>query len=97
MASARTFRPESPIARNPDALWRAYGREVAILSRDSSAVRTLAEAGARLWELADGRPLVEIVDALVVEYDVERATLERDLVELLGELDARGLLAPEAR
>ena len=65
------------------------------VSPESSAVRTLAEAGARLWELADGRPLSQIVDAVVDEYVVERAVATSDLCELLRDLDARGLLAPD--
>ena len=78
--------------RTPNALWRAFDHEAAVILPTASAVRVLNEVGARVWELADGRTVGEIVDTLVNEYEVERTQLELDTHAFLTELRSRGLL-----
>ena len=58
----------------------------------ASAVRVLNEVGARIWSLADGRTLGDILDVLVNEYEVERTQLRVDAEAFLSELEGRGLL-----
>jgi hypothetical protein len=81
----------------PNALWRPFEHETAVILPTTSAVRVLNEVGARVWELADGRTFGEIVNVLVNEYEVERTQLELDARAFLNELHTRGLLegAPE--
>jgi hypothetical protein len=88
---------ETIIRRTPSALWRPFEQETAVILPTASAVRVLNEVGARVWELADGRTLREIVDALVNEYDVERTQLQRDATTFLLELHSRGLLEDPLR
>ena len=76
----------------PNALWRSFEHETAVILPTASAVRVLNEVGARVWELADGRTFAQIVDVLVNEYDVERTRLESDAAGFLEQLRSRGLL-----
>ncbi len=83
---------ETIVRRTPSALWRAFDHEAAVILPAASAVRVLNEVGARVWELADGRTLGEIINTLVNEYEVERTQLELDTYAFLTELHSRGLL-----
>ncbi|HYQ03677.1 MAG TPA: PqqD family protein [Polyangiaceae bacterium] len=89
-----TFSDETVIRRVPGALSRTFEHEVAIILPTVSAVRVLNEVGARIWALADGRTLTQILDVLVNEYEVERTQLRVDAVMFLSELQNRGLLDP---
>jgi hypothetical protein len=86
------FSDETVIQRTPTALSRAFEHEVAIILPTASAVRVLNEVGARIWALADGRTLSQILDVLVNEYNVERTQLRVDAEAFLSELQGRGLL-----
>jgi hypothetical protein len=88
------FSDETVIQRAPSALSRAFEHELAIILPTASAVRVLNEVGARIWALADGRTLSEILDVLVNEYDVDRTQLRVDAEAFLSELQVRGLLEP---
>ena len=92
-----SFTSETVVRRTPSALWRAFDHEAAVILPTASAVRVLNEVGARVWELADGRTIGEIINMLVNEYEVERTQLELDTHAFLAELHRRGLLedAPE--
>ena len=53
----------------------------------------LNQTGARIWELVDGTRTVEqIRDVIVEEYEVSLREAEKDLVELLGQLQHIGAL-----
>ena len=55
----------------------------------------LDPVGARIWQLlAEGKALAEVCDAIVDEYDVSREEAERDLLALVAELMAQGLVVP---
>jgi hypothetical protein len=86
------YSDETVIKRAPTALSRAFDHEVAVILPTASAVRVLNEVGARIWALADGRTVAEILDVLVNEYDVERIQLRVDAEAFLAELQGRGLL-----
>jgi len=86
------FSDETVIRRAPTALSRAFEHEVAVILPTASAVRVLNEVGARIWALADGRTLAQILDVLVNEYEVERTQLRVDAEAFLTELQGRGLL-----
>ena len=67
--------------------------EAAILNLNSGAYHGLDPVGAKVWNLiASPKPVRQVVDAMIVEYDVDRARCERDLLSLLAQLDARGLI-----
>jgi len=86
------FSDEMVIRRAPGALSRAFDHEAAVILPTASAVRVLNEVGARIWALADGRTLAEIVDILLNEYQVERIQLRADVEAFLAALQERGLI-----
>ena len=60
---------------------------------DLDAIYTLNEVGSRVWTLIKAPASVEeIVSALCEEYDAPREQVERDVAELLGALQAKGLV-----
>jgi hypothetical protein len=65
--------------------------EVMILNLNNGVYYGLDPVGARIWELLqEERPVAEIRDALLAEFEVTEERCERDLLRLLGELiDAR--------
>ena len=70
------------------------GEGVIILQRAAEVLVTNG-TGARLLELVkEGLPVATIVDRLVDEYDVDRATATTDINAFVAELLAAGALAP---
>jgi hypothetical protein len=54
---------------------------------DMEALYTVNEVGARVYDLIDGeRPLREIVETIVDEFDVSFATAEKDVGDLIAQL-----------
>jgi hypothetical protein len=86
------FSDETVVRRASSALSRAFEHEVAVILPTANAVRVLNEVGGRIWDLADGRTLSQILDVLVNEYDIERTQLRVDAENFLSELQGRGLL-----
>ena len=53
----------------------------------------LDPVGARIWQiLSDGRSAAEVLAELLAEYDVDESRARQDLLALLTDLNARGLL-----
>jgi len=76
-----------------EVLARQVGEETVMLDLANGSYFGLDPVGARIWQLlADGKTLVEICDVMVDEYDVTRDDIERDLLSLLDDLKARGLI-----
>jgi hypothetical protein len=81
------------LAIRPDVVFRQLDEEAVLLDLKSGKYFGLNEVGARIWQLVtDARPLADILDTLDQEYASERSVLERDLLELAGELCTRGLV-----
>lgn len=81
------------LAIRPDVVFRQLDEEAVLLDLKSGKYFGLNEVGARIWQLvAEARPLAGILDTLEAEYSSERSVLERDLLELAGELHTRGLV-----
>ena len=73
---------------------RTVGDETVILDLASGTYFGLDPIGARIWQLmGEGRALAEICTAMLDEYEVEREQLEADVLKLVAELAARGLVA----
>jgi hypothetical protein len=67
--------------------------EAVILDLKHGVYHGLDAVGARIWTLLqDRRPLHEIRDAILQEYDVEPDRCERDLIELVRQLAEKGLV-----
>lgn len=60
---------------------------------DLSAIYTLNEVGARIWQLLDGQhPVTEIAAAVSLEYDVTADEAAQDVLELCDSMEAAGLI-----
>ena len=67
--------------------------EAVILNLADGVYYGLDPVGARVWEMLDRpRSVGELRDAVVAEWEVDAATAERDLLDLLDELSALGLV-----
>ena len=60
---------------------------------DLENIYTLNETGARIWELIDGqRSLSAVHQQMVLEYEIDPAQAEQDLLELVDSLLQNGAL-----
>ena len=76
-----------------DLVFSNVADEVVILDLKSGVYHGLEEVGARAWELmAEERPVSEVRDQLLEEYEVEPQQCESDLLRLLEELRSHGLV-----
>jgi hypothetical protein len=67
--------------------------EAVVLSLADGVYYGLNPVGATVWTLLEQpRTVAELRDAVVAEYDVDAATAQADLLQLLGEMAARGLV-----
>jgi hypothetical protein len=67
--------------------------ETAILNIKSGVYYSLDPIGARIWSLMqEPRTVADIQDAITGEYEVEPERCARDVVALLEELHAQGLI-----
>ena len=71
--------------------------EAAILNLKNSVYYGLDPVGARIWNLLqEPRTVASIRDTIVAEYDVTPERCEQDLFDLLGKLEAEGLIETRA-
>lgn len=67
--------------------------EAVILSLADGVYYGLDPVGARVWGMLEQpRTVAELRDAVVAEWEVDAPTAERDLLHLLDDLAARGLV-----
>ena len=85
--SNATFRKSS------DARYRNLGGEGIVVRQAAGEVLVLSEVGARVLDLlAAGTPIGGLLDVLAAEYEVDRATLERDVIAYLQQLLDAGVV-----
>lgn len=85
----------SVLKRCQDVRFRKVEDEAVVLRQNAAEVMVLNEVGARILDLADGvAPIEEWVDALFDEFEVDRATLEQDVLEFAAEMADAGVLEP---
>jgi hypothetical protein len=88
--------PSTPLSgpvrllQNERTACRVIGGKAVVITIDQNQVHVLNSVGTRVWELADGRPLDAIVDAIVDEFEVERAQAARDVRAFAERLVAIG-------
>lgn len=77
----------------PEVMARQVGDETVFLDLASGKYFGLDPVGTRIWQLiSEGKPLAQVCDAIVAEYEVTRDTAERDLRHLLANLQTEGLI-----
>lgn len=74
-------------------LARDIGGEAVILDLESGVYFGLDPVGTRIWQLlGERKSLAETCEAMLAEYDVARADIERDVLALVEKLQARRLV-----
>src|ERR1700712_1933979 len=85
--------PDVTVVVSPNQVSTSLGHEAVILGADAGQYFGLNKVGARIWELVQEPVRVSAICAAVcAEYQVAEADCERDVIELLSELRAKGLL-----
>lgn len=76
-----------------DVLFQEVSGETVLLDLASEQYFGLDSVGTRIWALLnEGAAAETVVDTLLGEYEVERATLAADVDELLARLAEAGLI-----
>ncbi len=76
-----------------DVILQVIDREALILKLDDEVAFALNETGARIGQLiAEGHGIDALVDILAREYAIPRSDVEREVMSLVEELLAKGLL-----
>ncbi len=82
------------VAIPKEVLARRVGEETVILDLASGTYFGLDPVGARIWQLlTEGKTLVEVCAAMLAEFEVTRADIERDVLSLAEELHAKSLIS----
>jgi hypothetical protein len=79
---------------NPDVVFRDVEGETVLVHLGTNRIYALNATGARLWQLlTEGHDRPELMRRLLEEFDVEPATLAREIDGLLHELSQEELVA----
>ena len=82
-----------PIEISDKVVFKTFEDEIILLHLDSGIYYGLDAVGSRFWSLLEQEQDVDAaLDRMAEEFDVDRATLDRDCRELLGELREKGLV-----
>ena len=81
------------VSISSDALFQDLAGEVIILDMRSDLYFRLDDIGSEIWlALADHGDPEAVMAAMLAAYEVDEATLRRDLAALIADLHQRGLL-----
>ncbi len=76
-----------------NASFQSLGEGAVVLLIDSGQLYTCNEATEAFLKLVDGRrPFEAVVDALLGEFDIERATAAGDFLEIAEQLRSEGIV-----
>lgn len=93
MASEQTFSGDTVVVVSSGQLSCDLEGEKVILDLKNGAYYGLDPVGSRILSLLqEPRQVSQVRDALLEEYDVEPERCEQDVIALLGELAAHGLV-----
>ena len=80
-----------------DVVFQKVGEETVILNLKTAVYFGLDAIGARIWDLLErGCDLESVLSRLQEEYEVDPGELERDLLQLVGSLQHKGLVRIES-
>ena len=81
------------ISISKDVLTQELAGETVLLDLASESYFGLDAVGTRIWQLLnEGQGKADLIESLLLEYEVEREALEKDVSELLNHLDKAGLI-----
>jgi hypothetical protein len=78
------------LLQNERTACRVIGGKAVVITIDHNQVHVFNSVGTRVWELADGRSIDAIVEAIVDEFEVERARAALDVRTFAERLVAVG-------
>jgi hypothetical protein len=88
-----SFADDERFSQGPDVVSRVLDGEAVLLDLASGKYLGLNAVATRAWELfGAGKTLGEVRAALLDEFEVARDVLDRDLTELLKDMQSRGLI-----
>jgi hypothetical protein len=89
---------ESIVKQIEDIVASDIDDEKVMMSVEKGQYYGLDPVGSRVWELIE-KPIKvsELIDSLLLKYDVDRETCERDVLAFLEELHEDGILLAEGR
>ena len=80
----------------PDVLFQEVEGETVLLDPEEERYFVLDHVGTRVWQLlAEHRDVDAVVAQMLREFEVEEATLRRDIDGLLARLRAAGLVVSQ--
>lgn len=98
MTDTRGLHADSLIARAPDQVAGAIDDECVLLNIASGHYFHFNAVGSRIWSLLENPTAAgALVDRLVDEFAVDRATCDRQVMEFLNDLLAHGLIRTDRR
>ena len=75
-----------------EVVFRELGGEAMLLNLKTGAYFGLDPVGTRVWQLlAEHGSVAQVMEVMLGEYDIDPERLERDLLELCGQLCTTGL------
>jgi hypothetical protein len=84
---------ESVVCQIEDIVASDIDDEKVMMSIEKGRYYSLDPVGSRVWELIEKPVKVsELIDALLLKYDVDRATCEQDVLAFLEDLNKDGIL-----
>lgn len=87
------LQPASIIARNPAILFTELDDTVVMMDVDEGKYYELDPVGTRIWFLLDtARPIAEVCDTLVEEYEVTLDVCRCDVLEFVQDARAQGIV-----
>lgn len=88
---------ESTVVRQvPRVAARVVQGKAVVIVIDARTLHTLNDVGTRVWQLADGRSLGAIVEAITSEYAVAREQAARDVERFVLDLARVGAVTLES-
>lgn len=84
---------ESIVSQNEDIVASDIDDEKVMMSIEKGQYYSLDPVGSRVWEFIENPIKVsDLIDALLLKYDVDRRTCERDVLAFLDEINEDGIL-----
>lgn len=96
MSEETSLGPQTTIVRSPDQVSGDLDGRVVLLSIENGEYYNMNEVGSRIWALLE-KPMTvaALIDTLLAEFEVERATCEKEAMAFLEQLRKDKLLKVE--
>lgn len=83
----------STVVASPNQVHTELSGAVIVLNTENGIYYSLNPVGAFIWNLIrEPKPVAEVCSAIMSEFDVDQDRCQQDLVALLNDLAAQGLI-----